>query len=222
MRHNSDFLGILAATPLFAGLSEARVAALVEGLTPTDFARGEALYAPDAFPQAIAVVLSGAALVRKVRGDGHRLFLRKLSRGDVFGMASLFGCGEPYPTEIRAESTCRVLFLPKEWLEAAFLREPNLTRNYIALLSERIRFLNRRIETLAGDDMRARAIRMLQDFTREQGRGDTFRLPYPKAMLAEALGVGRASLYRALAALEADGVIKFTGRDAVWLRQKEE
>lgn len=39
--------------------------------------------------------------------------------------------------------------------------------------------------------------------------------------LAEALAVGRASLYRVLAALEAEGVILRRGREIEYLKNKE-
>lgn len=182
-------------------------ALLKDGCETRDYARGDVLFSREACPRSLAFLLSGSALVYKRAGDGKRLLMNRLAPGDVFGMASLF-CDAPYPVEVIAEHAARAFFIGRERLEAAFSAEPCLARNYIALLSERIHFLNRRIEALAGDDVRERLLSVLDGFA----NGDAFTLPYSLSQLAEMVGVGRASLYRALDELEREGVLSRDGR----------
>ncbi len=211
MRQFSAFWDTLAQTPLFAGIPVARVQALVgKAFAPQEVAHGELLFGPGDTKRALAILLEGTALVHKFGVDGHRVLMSRLSPGGTFGMASLFAGDAPYPTEVRAETACIVLYLQKAWLEAAFAKEPQLARNYIALLSGRIHFLNRRIETLTGDDVRARLLRLLGSLS--TGDDSAFTLPYSLTQLAEMLGVGRATLYRAMDALESEGILQRDGR----------
>ena len=213
MRQNSAFFDTLAATPLFAGLDHAQISALLgQALQPTSYPRGAVLFSPTDYAPSLAIVLRGSALVYRVGTDGHRVLMSRLTPGSVFGMASLFYEEGGFPTEIQAEKACEVLFLPKAWVEDAFARQPRLSRNYITLLSERIHFLNRRLDTLAGDDLPARLLRMLSTLSGDTPADEAFTLPFSLSQLAEMLGVGRATLYRALDALEAAKAIRRDGK----------
>ena len=94
---------------------------------------------------------------------------------------------------------------------ASFARSA-LCFQYIALLSEKILFLNRRIDTFTADDVSARLRGMLKDFWLRQGKGGAFTLPCSYTQLAALLNVGRASLYRALEQLEREGLFTREGR----------
>lgn len=196
--------------PLFDGMPEEQVAALFHtSATRSEYARGSVLFSPSHYVRALAFLDTGNALVYKVSQGTHRVLMSRLGPGDAFGMASMFYEGEAYPTEIVAEKECTVWLLPKEALEQAFIEMPLLARNYITLLSERIHFLNRRIEVLAGDDVPTRLLHLLRSLAGPDSHGT---LPYSLSQMAELLGIGRASLYRALDALEEQGKLTREGR----------
>lgn len=221
MRQNNDWMHVLQQCPLWGGIPESQIDALLQTAPPPEaFSRGEILYGPAADRHALAIVLQGSALVYKTGQPGKRLLMSRLSPGSTFGMATLFYDGAAFPTEIHAEQACTVLFLSKEWLERAFAQAPQLSVNYIRLLSERIHFLNRRIDALSGDDLSARLLRVLQSFAPDGQEAGTFALPYSLSQLAETLGIGRASLYRALDALEAGGFIARDGKQFTFLKNE--
>ena len=186
----------------------------------TFYARGDVVYSPENYQRSLGIVLSGSALVYKLCSDDKRLLMSRLSPGGLFGMAALFGGVRAYPTEIHAEKALTVLFLTEDWLEKAFRKEPLLSRNYIALLSERIRFLTLRIEAIAGDDVRARLLRVLASLHLEQGKRGAIVLPYTLAQLAQLLAIGRASLYRALDMLEEEGILQRKGKQITVLQPR--
>lgn len=205
-------LDALETNPLFRGFSREQIAALIgPDAAVSEYARGDVIFSPRSFARALGFLITGSALVYKVSSDGRRVLMSRLTPGATFGMATLFTEREPFPTEIHAERACRVLFLPKDWVQAALSTEPRLSSNYISLLSERIHFLNRRIEGLTGDDLSTRLLYVLRSFEGSTADG-TFTLPYSLSQLAEILGVGRASLYRALDALTDAGVLTHEGR----------
>lgn len=213
MRQLSPASLSLAAHPLFDEIAPARIPALLgSSARIASFARGDLLSASVDSEPSLSFLMEGAALVYKESCDGHRLLMSRLSAGSLYGMASLYHSA-PFPTAIHAETPCSVLIWPKASVETAFEKEPTLSRNYIRLLSERIHFLNHRIETLTGDDPKARLLRLLLSLPPDTAISDgSIRLPYALSQLAELLGIGRASLYRALDALEAEGAITRNGR----------
>ncbi len=215
MRQNSTALAI-AKTELFAGLTpDETLALLADAPPPRAYRRGEILYSPTAYLRSLAFILSGTAMVYKVTGD-KRVLMNCLGPGSIFGMAALFVEEDAYPTEIHAAAPCKVLFLSKTWLEAAFEAEPHLSRNYITLLSERIRFLNQRIETFTEEDARSRLLRVLSGLHRASP-GPVLTLPYSLSQLAQMLDIGRASLYRALDSLRSEGVLLYERRNITLL-----
>lgn len=146
----------------------------------------------------------GAEVVR--RRAGSEVFLRRIDAGDAFGAARLFSEDSDYVTCVRAyyEPT-RVLFMPQTLAEDMMLAYPRAALGYIRFLSEKIRFLNSKMAAFTADGAAAK----LAAYIRREADNDgvlTPGMPYRK--LAGALGLGHASLYRALDALEEAGAIR--------------
>lgn len=210
MRQSKETISIFQGNPLFQGFAAEEIASLLASAPdPTCFARGEQLLSPGSTKRALGFLLEGCALVTR---GGAGVAMSRLTPGAAFGMATLFASGEPFPNEIRAETACTALFLPQQWVAEMIGREARFAFNYIALLSERILFLNRRIDTFTAGDVPQRLRGMLDQFRRRQGGGAALTLPCSYTQLASLLGVGRASLYRALEQLEGEGLFTREGR----------
>ncbi|MDR2752843.1 MAG: Crp/Fnr family transcriptional regulator [Oscillospiraceae bacterium] len=177
------------------------------------FAKGAPIWGGDVpFVQAMGLVLAGFAQVRK-----EHLLLSVHRPGDYFGLATLYNSEGHYPTEIVAAQPCRVLFLPKEAIDDLLKAYPAVATDYIAYLSQRVYYLNGRLDALTAGS----AARRLECHLRaaavmdEQGRL-VCAVPSQTA-LAQAIGMGRASLYRALETLARAGVISREGKGIVLL-----
>lgn len=168
-----------------------------------EYGRGDMLCRSGAPLEGLLILLSGHAEVRK----GSAL-LRELSAGDVTGVSVLFGGDSRMETDVVASGRTSVLFLPREAVEKAILADPVLTERYIRFLSSRIRFLNGVIGRFSGSDVTERTAHYLLERAGEQGR--QFELVASRA--ARELGIGRASLYRALDDLQNEGCIEKEGR----------
>lgn len=163
----------------------------------------QVIYAPDAFSHSLGLLLSGRVQVSK-----GELIVSVLSAGEIFGAAALFNERPDYATTLTARSDCRILFLPQTLLEGKMEEYPELAANYIRYLSGRIRFLERKIDALIVGGAEGRLARCLLAM---EERGEV-RLDCSLTGFASRLNVSRASLYRALDALETAGAIKKEGR----------
>lgn len=159
--------------------------------------RGDTLYTPERFRRCLGLVLSGR--VRVTRGD---MFVGVLGRGDWFGAAALFNGREEYPSTLTALTGCEVLFFPQETVEQLLERWPKAGANYVRYLSGRIRFLSDRLNSLAAGSAEEKVHQFLLRCADENGVAKV-----PATAMAQALGLGRASVYRAFDALEERGVI---------------
>ena len=199
-----DELAILGHSFLFRGIEGLDVLLAGRG-TRRHFAPGEAIFGRDSHPQAIGILLSGSAVVMGLDG----VLLNRLAAGSLFGVASIFSGGADYVQDVIAEREAEILFLSEAELDALFQRCYPVCRNYIAFLAGRIRFLNDKIDRFTAPDTESR----LLGYLRARATGDPPILEARSITeLARVLHIGRASLYRALDTLEAQGALVRQGR----------
>lgn len=171
---------------------------------PVDFTKGADIYAPDDYRKALGVVLRGRAEAVSAKSD--RAVLTAFKTGAVFGAAALFGDGE-YVSRVRAVTDCRVQFLPESLLREWFAAYPEMALNYIAFLTDRVRFLNGKIAVYTCDGTAAKLYSWLSSNC--DAEGTLPKLSMTK--LAAALHMGRTSLYRGLDELEKNQLIAREG-----------
>lgn len=204
--------GLLTQTFLFRDAPEAAEAALSDPRTIRRQAeKGEVIYDPRHFQRCLGVVLEGTVQVNK-----GTLIMSVLGQGDLFGAAALFHQRPDYATTLTARSRCALLFFPQELVEEWMERWPQVGRNYVTYLSQRIWFLSGKIDALTAGT----AQRKLAQYLLEHAAGGGVKLDCPVAGLAGRLGVSRASLYRAMDELRDQGAISHRGRTIRILDQK--
>lgn len=162
------------------------------GVTVASYAKGAKIYTPDGYRRALGIILSGTALVEKVR-DGSRLLVSTLSAGDVFGAAILFTDAAQYVVEITAAEDAEALLIPEEIFLRMLRQNAQIAENYIRYLTGRIRFLSERLDGFVCMSAEERLYHYLC-----QNAVDGFVPVRSMTKLAEAVHVGRATLYRAV------------------------
>lgn len=199
---------VLKETPLFAPLDEA---ALKSGVAQAgeygEFTRGEVLFADDGFRPVIGVLLQGKAAV--VKG---RAVVSVLGPGSVFGAVTLFAQKECYATQITASTGCRALFLPLELIRRWLAETPAFAESYLRYLSHRIYFLTEKIQGFTAGSAEHRLAVHLLNTAQAESDGTLAADLENLSLLARKLDIGRASLYRALDTLIADGAITRNGK----------
>ena len=185
---------LLAETFLFRGAPpEAAEQALTDPRTiRRREEKGGVIYTPSRFQRSLGVVLEGRVQVNK---------------GTLIA-AALFNDRPDYATTLTARTTCRLLLLPQELVEELMGLFPAVGRSYVAYLSERIRFLSGKIDALTAGS----AERKVAQYLLSRLEGEWAELDCSATGLAKRLGVSRASLYRALDALEESGAVRREGK----------
>lgn len=197
-------LRLLSRFFLFQDLPPEELAALTAGLSAERYDPGQVIYSRQEFRRAMGVVLEGNLSVLK----GKELLLNTLGPGQCFGAAAIFCPAEDYVTTVAAKTPAALVFLSDQWLTGLFTRHPPAAVAYIAFLSQRIRFLNRKIDSFTAPNAQETLYRHLLAIQRD----GTAEITGGYSQLARALNIGRASLYRALEALEAEGRIRREGK----------
>ncbi|MDO4573487.1 MAG: Crp/Fnr family transcriptional regulator, partial [Clostridia bacterium] len=141
--------------------------------------------------------------------DGEAsMLMSMLGPGSIFGAASLFGGEGRYVAHIAAEKSTWALLIEEAAFKMLVKESPEIAENYIAYLTGRIRFLSGRIDGFVKPGCEERVLLYL---SRNAQEGE-WRAEMGIRAMAETLGISRASLYRALDALEDKGVIERDGR----------
>ena len=205
MKHNGKLLPLLRRDPLFAVLSEEELTDLIDDprCHQAVYRSGEVVYTDGSFRRALGLVLTGKVDVYRL-GSGAPVLLQQLQEGALFGAAALFSGEERYVTTLTARTDAAIFFLPSEVCEELITTHPAFALGYIRFLSDRIRFLNRRLAAFAAPAVEQKVAGYL---LRTEGQPTMSRV-----RLASALGIGRASLYRVLDDFEARGLIAKDGK----------
>ena len=205
---------VLQSIFLFRDIEEAALCQYLQSLPePVNYGKGEIVYNYENFDRCIGVVLSGELQVCQV-ADDRRVQINRLSAGSLFGVAALFGECETYVSEITASKSCRIAFLSQEWISDLMKQDFRIAENYIRFLSDRIRFLNRRIVSFTGGQTENRVLQYLLERKNEDG---SVNMPRSMVEMANTLNMGRSSLYRSLDTLEKSGMIKRVGKSMVFV-----
>ena len=166
------------------------------------FKKGEIIYSADNFKNAIGFIFKGKAFA--VTNNKQELYMKTFEKGSAFGAAAVFGGGEKYVSSIIAKTDTEVLFINEVTLREIFIKIPKASLNYITFLSDKIRFLNTKLNMLSSKESQDTVYNYLVSSADNNGF-----VNYPSSMtlLAKMLGLSRATLYRSLDTLVENGKI---------------
>ncbi|MCI8589742.1 MAG: Crp/Fnr family transcriptional regulator [Clostridiales bacterium] len=195
---------LLQSLFLFRGLDRERVKMWLEDerIFERSFERGETVSPSAQYLPCLGLIVKGTVRIEK-KADHKSVPLRQMQKGGVFGAASLFG-GDAYVTVITARAQSSVVFLPQDYVKDLLLSEPLAAMNYILFLSEKVRYLNEKIDFFTAGGTKDKVYEYL---LRQADENGTVRLRLSLKELSEQLNMGRASLYRAVDDLIENGKI---------------
>ncbi|MGN1445152.1 MAG: Crp/Fnr family transcriptional regulator [Eubacteriales bacterium] len=213
---------ILAGHFLFGGCSPTLIDRAAAGCSVACFDAGQVVSLPPDRPGMeekvsdtpfLSIILRGTAAVY-APGEGSDCLLRVLHTGDTFGVANLFSPVRSV-TRVVAVKPLRLLCMEQDTVRELLSADPSLAMRYIGFLSDRIRFLNRRLACLSAGSAPRRLAAWLDTTAPDDATG--FSVPLPLSRLADALSLGRATLYRAFDELVEKGYVRREGKHILFL-----
>lgn len=207
---NIDFIrNVLCNTVLFRNTDKKLTEELLTEKNSVLLAKkGETIYTPEKFSRSLGIVIDGVCRAKNTCGN-KSVLLNEFRSGDIFGAAALFTDDDCYVSEIEAVSDCTIIFITQNTAENFIEQDSMFAKNYITFLSDKIRFLNRKINRFTAKTPEDRLLEYLK--VQPISEDGSIILSTDMRRLANILGISRASLYRALDTLQSENKIVKNG-----------
>lgn len=197
----------LQRIPLFAGLPESHLRTLAGDTLSQRFGRGEVIFSRGDSGDRAFVILEGAIDLVIDSPDGRELILTRLVEGEHFGEMALLDDLQRSATARAAAQTELVVVLRRTFLRA-LEQEPELSRQIIRSLVQRLRVADEKIEAFAYLDAEGRIARTVIQLDR--GRGESIKVSHEE--LSHMSATSRQTTTRVLGEWEDDGYVELSRR----------
>lgn len=158
----------------------------------------------------LGIILSGNATIKRLNETGDCITIRTISEGDFFGAASFFGNWKDGMSSVVSKGDSKVIYIDEGTFVELLKKYPQISINYIEYLSDRVRFLNRKLDAFTAKSTEER----LYEYLLSQADADgNVLFGFGIAELARRLNVGRTSIYRDISSLESKKMIKRDGHN---------
>lgn len=158
----------------------------------------------------LGILINGKATVKRFNDAGASTTIRTCISGEVFGSASIFGDWKKSMSSIIASQNCEVLYISESTFCELLKKYPQMSINYITFLSDKIRFLNRKLDAFTAKSTEEKLYEFLLSLVDCDGN---VNLEFGIAELARRMKVGRTSIYRDISSLETKGLISRDGHN---------
>ncbi len=203
--NQKDIAEIFSNTRLFAKSSAKTVNFALKNCTVQNYKKGDIIFDQNNKTPSLYIILSGSASVYG-QSKNKPVILNTLTKGMVFGMASLFG-ERCVSTSVVAKEDCAFAVITQSTVEQMLGLDVKFAKNYIEFLTDKIRFLNKKIEFFTSESAEKKVVGYILSLPYDK-ENNHVKLDIKMSKLAQNLDIGRASLYRAFDSLEEKGFIK--------------
>ena len=209
-----NYLPALERSPLFHGVSEEDLAALVKclGCSFRAYSKGETVYQSGDFVREIGLVVSGAVHIVKDDIWGNSNIIADAGAGELFAEAAVCGGDGILPVAVVAADDTTVCFIDFQRIistcGAACAFHTMLIRNIIGVFARKNRMLTGKMEHLTKRTTREKLLSYLSERAQAE-ESARFDIPFNRQELADYLSVERSALSAEMSKLQADGVIRY-------------
>jgi CRP/FNR family transcriptional regulator, cyclic AMP receptor protein len=207
---SDNLASLLAKTELFGALSSDAVARLASRFHTVQFKRGQTIYARGDAGNTLHLIRSGQIRFSVVSGDGRELSVRVATSGEIIGEVAVLD-RQPRTATAVALTAVTAHSLSRTELDRLLLQEPQLARNAIDFLCQRLRDTTDQLELIALYPVEVRLARFLlvalKGQSSQSGKRIPLQLGFSQGELAQLLGASRPKVNMALGFLEEAGAI---------------
>ena len=156
----------------------------------------------------LGIILSGEVYVEKVYVTGKVIKVKKLSKGELIGHASVFSDYNYYPCTIVAKNGLEILYIPQDKIVDICLSSRQFLNNFIRLISNQTVYLSNKLKFISYDTIRKKISHYILDEYKKQ---KTFKLAISitRKEMAETFGVTRPALSNEMINMKNEGLIEY-------------
>ena len=209
-----DFYSMLRSCPLFSGISEAELNAMLPCLNAEkkSFPKDAFVLRAGDTAESIGLVLSGSVLVIQEDIWGNRNILSKAGPGQTFAAAFACAPGSVLNVSVIAEAPVTALFLNVKRIlticPSACAHHSRIIRNLLSDLAGKNLLLNEKLTHIAQRTTRAKLMSYLSAEAQRRGAVE-FDIPFSRQQLADFLAVERSGLSLELGKMKKEGLLDY-------------
>lgn len=197
-------LEFLKSIPYYAGLNTTELDAIRKSIFETTAQKGEIILLEGELSDKLHFVVSGAVKVFKTSPEGKEQILNIVRPGEPINEVPVFD-GGPNPASAQAMTPVVLYGIRRADLETAFREHPQIARNVLKVLANRLRHLVALIEDLSFKPVVSRVAKILLEETADESA------PRPRLTqqeMAAMAGTAREMVGRSLKALAESQAIR--------------
>lgn len=169
------------------------------------YAKNDIVFSRETYSPVICVIIKGEARVSK-----GETVISHLKDGEIFGAAFLYNQSYEFENTVTALTPLKVVIIEKDGVDELIKCDSSVSFNYISYLSERIGFLNSKIEGYTKPNAEEKLMLYLKK-NADTNNGKC-EISVSMTELSHVLQISRASLYRVIETLENQGKICRDGK----------
>lgn len=169
------------------------------------YSKNDVVFSKENYSPVICIIIKGEARVSK----GNAV-ISHLKDGEIFGAAFLYNQSYKFENTVTALTPLKVVIIEKSGIDELIKSDNSISFNYISYLSERIGFLNGKIEGYTKPSAEEKLMLYLQK-NADMNNGKC-EISVSMTELSRVLHISRASLYRVIENLEQQGKIYRDGK----------
>lgn len=169
------------------------------------YSKNDIVFSKENYSPVVCIIIKGEARVSK--GD---TVISHLKDGEIFGAAFLYNQSYNFENIVTALTPLKVVIIEKSGIDELIKCDSSISFNYISYLSERIGFLNSKIEGYTKPSAEEKLMLYLKK-NADISNGKC-EISVSMTELSHVLQISRASLYRVIENLEQQGKIYRDGK----------
>ena len=169
------------------------------------YAKNDIVFSRETYSPVLCLIIKGEARVSK-----GETVISHLKDGEIFGAAFLYNQSYEFENTVTALTPLKVVIIEKDGVDELIKCDSSVSFNYISYLSERIGFLNSKIEGYTKPNAEEKLMLYLKK-NADINNGKC-EISVSMTELSHVLQISRASLYRVIEALENQGKICRDGK----------
>ena len=199
-------LEILKSTQIFKDADEKVLASVLNTYGKSvSYSKNDIVFSKETYSPVICIIIKGEARVSK-----GETVISHLKDGEIFGAAFLYNQSYEFENTVTALTPLKVVIIEKSGIDELIKCDSSISFNYISYLSERIGFLNSKIEGYTKPSAEEKLMLYLKK-NADISNGKC-EISVSMTELSHVLQISRASLYRVIENLEQQGKIYRDGK----------